>query len=78
MGTLAVPVVGVAAAWLQLGEMPVVVEAAGMVLIIAALALLAAAGMTSRRAAGAGDDEPLLLPVVDRALVADPRAAAFR
>jgi drug/metabolite transporter (DMT)-like permease len=38
--SLAVPVVGVLAAWLQLGERPDRPEAAGMILIIAALALL--------------------------------------
>ena len=44
MGTLIVPVVGVVASWLQLGEQPAAVEAAGMVLVIAALALLAVYG----------------------------------
>lgn len=42
IGTLAVPVVGVAAAWLHLGERPSPAEAAGMALIVAALGLLAA------------------------------------
>ncbi|MEZ5125387.1 MAG: DMT family transporter [Thermoleophilia bacterium] len=40
LGTLAVPVVGVLTAWVQLGERPGAVEGAGMALIIAALALL--------------------------------------
>lgn len=44
LGTLAVPVVGVLAAWLQLGERPSAAEAAGMGLILAGLAVLAAAG----------------------------------
>jgi drug/metabolite transporter (DMT)-like permease len=45
LGTLAVPVVGALAAWLQLGERPSAVEAAGMGLILAGLAVLAAAGL---------------------------------
>jgi drug/metabolite transporter (DMT)-like permease len=42
LGTLAIPVVGVLAAWLQLGEQPSSAEGLGMVLIVAALAMLAA------------------------------------
>lgn len=38
-GTLATPVVGVLAAWIQLGETPTFLEAVGMVLIIGALVL---------------------------------------
>lgn len=41
MGTLANPVVGIIAAWLQLGERPGALEAAGMGLVVLALALLA-------------------------------------
>lgn len=41
MGTLATPVIGVAAAWLQFGERPTPAEGAGMVLICAGLLLLA-------------------------------------
>jgi drug/metabolite transporter (DMT)-like permease len=41
MGTLANPVVGIVAAWLQLGEMPSTSEAIGMGLVVAALAALA-------------------------------------
>ena len=41
-GTLAVPVIGVLAAWLQLGEHPSPAEAVGMTLIVAALAMLTA------------------------------------
>ena len=50
MGTLAVPVVGVTAAWIQLGERPTVVEAAGMALIVTALAALATYGHRRRPA----------------------------
>jgi len=63
LGTLAVPVLGVSAAWLQLGEAPGAAEAGGMLLIIAALALLAVAGLGAGRGAS-GDGEPLP-PVVD-------------
>jgi drug/metabolite transporter (DMT)-like permease len=41
MGTLANPIVGIIAAWLQLGEVPSMSEAIGMGLVIAALAALA-------------------------------------
>lgn len=53
LGTLAVPVIGVLAAWLQLGERPTALEGAGMALIVAALAILAAGGLraTDRDAA---------------------------
>lgn len=40
LNALAVPIVGVFAAWLQLGERPTSAEAAGMALILAGLALL--------------------------------------
>lgn len=40
MGTLANPVVGIIAAWLQLGETPNAWEATGMALVVAALAAL--------------------------------------
>jgi drug/metabolite transporter (DMT)-like permease len=56
MGTLAVPIVGVIAAWIQLGEAPTLVEGIGMTLIVAALAALAAygarAGAVGTRAVG--------------------------
>ena len=45
LGTLATPVIGIAAAWLQLGERPTAGEAAGMTLIIAALAVLTTRGL---------------------------------
>lgn len=41
LSTLAIPVIGVLAAWLQLGERPGLAETAGMLLIGAALAVLA-------------------------------------
>jgi drug/metabolite transporter (DMT)-like permease len=47
LNSLAVPIVGVIAAWLQLGERPTVAEGAGMVLILVGLALLT----TTQRAA---------------------------
>jgi drug/metabolite transporter (DMT)-like permease len=43
LGTLAVPAVGVLAAWLQLGERPAAAEAAGIGLILGGLGLLAVA-----------------------------------
>jgi drug/metabolite transporter (DMT)-like permease len=39
LGTLATPVVGVLAAWIQIGENPTFLEAIGIVLIIGALVL---------------------------------------
>jgi drug/metabolite transporter (DMT)-like permease len=42
LSSLIVPIVGVLAAWFQLGERPSVAEGAGMVLILVALALLIA------------------------------------
>ncbi len=48
MGTLANPIVGVLAAWLQLGEIPTRLSALGMILIVAGLAVLSIA---DRRAA---------------------------
>lgn len=40
LGTLAIPIIGVLAAWLQLGERPGRFELAGVVLIVIALALI--------------------------------------
>jgi drug/metabolite transporter (DMT)-like permease len=66
MGTLAVPVIGVLAAWVQLHETPSLMEGAGMALIIAGLAALAAVGISAGRGGGQGGaDEPALLPVID-------------
>jgi drug/metabolite transporter (DMT)-like permease len=66
LGTLSIPVVGVMAAWIQLGEVPMPVEGAGMALIIAALALLAGHGLLAgRREAAAAGEEPAVRPVTD-------------
>jgi drug/metabolite transporter (DMT)-like permease len=62
MGTLAVPLVGVTASWIQLGEQPTEVEAAGMALIIAALAVLAAYGVRAGRHASDATVEELAQP----------------
>lgn len=45
ISTLAIPVVGVVSAWIQLGERPGALEAVGMGLILAALAVLTAQGV---------------------------------
>ncbi len=50
ISTLAIPVVGVAAAWIQLGERPGAYEAAGIALILAALAILTAREWLKARA----------------------------
>jgi drug/metabolite transporter (DMT)-like permease len=66
LGTLAIPVVGVVAAWLQLGERPTAVEGVGMALIVGALVILAARGLIAgRRGAAAAGDEPVVQPVTD-------------
>jgi len=65
LGTLSIPVVGVVAAWLQLGEVPTLVEGIGMGLIIAALGVLAAYGLLAGRRDGAGGREPDVRPVTD-------------
>lgn len=49
LGTLATPVLGVMAAWLQLGEVPVFWETVGMVLIFCGLAILCGIGAASAR-----------------------------
>ena len=49
LGTLATPVIGVACAWLQLGEQPTPTEAVGMTLIGIGLAMLAWSGLQSAR-----------------------------
>ncbi len=49
VSTLAIPVVGVAAAWIQLGERPGAFEAAGIGLILAALAILTARELVKTR-----------------------------
>ena len=65
LGTLSIPVVGVVAAWLQLGEVPTLVEGIGMALIIAALAVLAAHGLLAGRRGTAAAGEPDVRPVTD-------------
>ncbi len=66
LGTLAIPVVGAVAAWLQLGEVPTLAEGIGMLLIIAALAVLAAFGLLAgRRGATAAGEEPACRPMTD-------------
>jgi drug/metabolite transporter (DMT)-like permease len=44
LSSLIIPIIGVAAAWLQLGEQPDLAEGIGIVLILAGLALLPLAG----------------------------------
>ncbi len=52
IATLATPVIGVTAAWVQLGERPSAGEAAGMALIIGALTIVTVRGiLAGRRAA---------------------------
>jgi len=51
MGTLVNPIVGIIAAWLQLGETPSVSEAAGMALVVLALLILSVQPQASRRPA---------------------------
>ena len=69
LGTLAIPVVGVLAAWLQLVERPSAGEAAGMALIVAALAIIAVRGLVVARRAGAngagGGEDVVVQPVTD-------------
>jgi len=48
LNSLAVPIVGVIAAWLQLGERPTAAEGAGMVLILVGLALLTTTQRTAQ------------------------------
>jgi drug/metabolite transporter (DMT)-like permease len=49
LGSLAVPVVGVLAAWLELGEKPNTLEIAGMLCIVAALGLLSYVGIREHK-----------------------------
>jgi drug/metabolite transporter (DMT)-like permease len=65
MGTLAVPVIGVMASWVQLGERPLAPEAVGMALIIAGLAALASYGLlAARRGRLRALEEPAVIPPV--------------
>jgi len=59
LGTLAVPVIGVSTAWVQLGEAPALAEALGMALIISALVMLALYGFAGARRGAADDDDPV-------------------
>ena len=65
IGTLAVPVVGVVAAWVHLGERPGAAEAAGMALIIAAL------GILTLREVGVTRQRRLLIPGTAKGVSAD-------
>ena len=49
ISSLAIPVVGVVSAWIQLGERPGALEAVGMGLILVALAVLTARGLLAGR-----------------------------
>ena len=49
LGTLAIPVLGTIAAWIQLGESPLPAEALGMVLIVSGLALISAREVVTAR-----------------------------
>jgi len=51
VGTLAIPVVGVVSAWIQLGERPSTIEGIGMVLILLALGSLTLRGLLMSRTA---------------------------
>jgi drug/metabolite transporter (DMT)-like permease len=57
LGTLLTPVIGVVAAWLQLGERPDVWEAAGMALIVGALAVVTVPGLLGGRGHGSAVEE---------------------
>jgi drug/metabolite transporter (DMT)-like permease len=66
LGTLAVPVIGVALAWVQLGERPGPAEAVGMALIIAALAVLTGHGLVAdRRTTRAAGGQDVMPPIVE-------------
>jgi drug/metabolite transporter (DMT)-like permease len=71
LGTLAVPVLGVLLAWIQIGEVPSGAEALGMILIVCGLALLAVHGLRAGRHTpaapngGAVVEEPEVQPVTD-------------
>lgn len=54
LASLGTPVFALAAAWLELGELPTPGEAAGMALIVLALAWLSALGWRASRALGGG------------------------
>ena len=63
IGTLATPVIGVTAAWLQLGERPGLSEAIGMALVVVALCIITLTGVIlGRRAAVSLLAQPLPPP----------------
>lgn len=64
MGTLAVPVIGVAAAWIHLEEVPAPVEGAGMALIVVALAMLATYGLRSEPGRATAGEAAAAAPAV--------------
>ena len=76
IGTLAVPVLGVTASWIQLGEQPAAAEAAGMALIIAALAVLAFYALVGGRRLARGSDEESIAPPVIVCAIAPGGAAS--
>ena len=57
IATLATPVIGVTAAWIQLGERPTAGEAAGMACIVGALAIVAVRGAAAGPAAPVAQTE---------------------
>lgn len=61
VGTLVIPVVGVIAAWIQLGERPTTIEGVGMLSILAALGILTLRGLflSRRRSARARSSQEL-------------------
>jgi drug/metabolite transporter (DMT)-like permease len=61
LGRLLAPVIGVVAAWIQLGERPDRYEAVGMVLIIAGLAALAGRQIATERGAARTEGPPTVL-----------------
>ena len=70
LGSLAIPAIGVLAAWLELGERPPAHEIAGMLVVAAALGLLAARGLVESRGRSAGlaaTGQPVAEPGIDRA-----------
>jgi drug/metabolite transporter (DMT)-like permease len=73
LSSLAVPLVGVLSAWIQLGERPGALEAVGMVLIVVALAILTARELAASRPKYAGVPLPALVSA-DEAAPADGEA----
>jgi drug/metabolite transporter (DMT)-like permease len=59
LGTLAIPVLGLLASWLQLGERPTAVEAAGTIAIVSGLAILSVRGIVAGNRTPIAAKEPL-------------------